>query len=98
MSDENEAISLESFRGGTEFVPKKPDADGVVAIIDVLDGPKGTLFKLVAYQVLKRSFADAAIKVTMKEVGRMEFEDYGPLIQIGLSAIESIDEMGFRNG
>ena len=96
MPGENEIVSLPSFRGGTEFVPRKPDADGVVAIIDALEGPKGTLFKIISYQVLKRSFEDAAIKVTLKEVGRMEFEDYAPLIRIGLEAVESIDKMGFR--
>ena len=96
MSGENETISLPSFRGGIEFELRKPDADGVAAIIDATAGPKGTLFKIVAYHVLRRSLAGASIKVTPKEIGRMEFADYAPLIRIGLAAVESIEDMGFR--
>ena len=88
----NGEVSLPSFRDGVAFVAKKPDADGFINIIDSLQGPQGQMMKTVAFEVLKRAFPN----VTMAEVGKMEFEDFVPLLKVGLDGLKTLEDMGFQ--
>lgn len=91
-----DTIHVASFRNGTPFIPKMPNADGYADIIDMLEGPKGRLFIMVSFHVLCRSFND----VTLKEVGEMELADLMPLVKIGmdgLNGLEGLDTMGFQD-
>lgn len=87
-----EEISLPSFRDGITFVAKKPDADGFINILDTTQGPQGQMLKTIAFEVLKRAFPN----VTLKEVGNMEFEDFAPLLKIGMIGMQELDKMGFQ--
>ena len=86
-------LSLPSFRDGISFMARKPNADGFIAIMDSLTGPQGQMLKTVAFEVLKRSYPD----VTEKEVGNMEFEDFVPLLKVGLNGLQELDSMGFQD-
>ena len=91
-ANEGEELSLPSFRDGIKFNAKKPDADGFIAIIDTLNGPQGQMMKTVAFEVLKRPFPN----VTLAEVGKMEFEDFVPLLKVGLDGLNTLETMGFQ--
>ena len=85
-------IALPSFRDGTEFELRSPDVDGIIEILDVKAGSKGTLIKTVALVVLRRSFED----VSLEEIGRMEFEDLGPVVKAGMEGVRKLDSLGFH--
>lgn len=86
-------LSLPSFRKGISFKPTKPDVDGFINIMDAVGGPQGVMLKAVGFEVLKRSFED----VTEAEVGKMEFEDFVPLLKIGMEGLKEIEALGFTD-
>ena len=91
MNEDKAPTSIPSFRNGEPFDMKKPNVDGFIEILDAM-GDKGRMMKVVAKNVLSRSFKD----VTMKEIGEMELADLAGLLKVGLEGLKELEAMGFR--